>query len=175
LDESASAALAANNAYNVSCLLDELNSQAAGDISPTGKKCRCKDRCAGDQISRYYFGLEDVVLEDTSNEIWCVFDELVVPDKCIIIGSEDLTEKLSDHIPCSNCSGESAYCRAARRQLCYNIGILLLQYGQKLFSCQYAIGSIPVLKNKMLTVSIGRRATNPAFAPLIPPQIAPKL
>jgi hypothetical protein len=50
LDESASAALAADNAYNVSCLLDDLNLQAAGDVSPAGEKCRCKDGRANDQI-----------------------------------------------------------------------------------------------------------------------------
>ena len=50
LDESASAALAADTAYNVSCLLDDLNLQAAGDVSPAGEKCRGKDRRASDQI-----------------------------------------------------------------------------------------------------------------------------
>jgi hypothetical protein len=120
--------------------------------------------------------LEDVVLEDSGDEIWCVLDELIVPDKCIIIGSEELTRKtVRSYSLQSNYFGESAYCCGARRQLCYNIGILLLQYSQKLFSGQYAIGNIPVLKNKMLTASIGRRAPNPAFAPSILLQIAPKL
>ena len=36
LDKSASAALAADNGYDVSCLLYELNSQATSDVGPAG-------------------------------------------------------------------------------------------------------------------------------------------
>ena len=69
----------------------------------------------GDPATRFpdkYFGIEHVVLEHAGNVIWCIFDELVVPDKSIIVRGKDLTRLLVPMM--KSCSEDTYSCAAGR-------------------------------------------------------------
>jgi hypothetical protein len=125
LHESAAAALATDERYYISGLLDHLDPYAASDVGPAGKESGGEDWGSNDKTSGQYFALQDVVLQNIGDEVRCVLSELVISDKSIIVWRENLMKGVLNLRDRQQASQECTNCCTARRQLCYDIGILL--------------------------------------------------
>ena len=114
-----------------------------------------------------------MVLENTGNEIRCIFFKLVVPDKRIVVRSEDLAG-LSILFQLQT-NAQKGLTVAPLEGSDAKISGYFCRMRLEVDLSSITIGNVPELKNNRLTGSTRQRAPSSTFVRLIAQQIMSKL